>query len=150
MSAIRLSLWLSTAAFVVLLGAILFEFSYLVGQPDASGFLTETGIARLPAVLYLYALWACRGAAKRILSGEHFGPATRQLLGQVGLALLLGAALETFGIAWLRLLLEDGPGPVASFDPATLTLAAIGLMMIVLSGLWRQAEDMAQELEEFF
>ena len=150
MSAIRLSLWLSTAVFLVLLAAILFEFSHLLWQPDGHRWIADIAIMRLPAVLYLYALWACIRAAKHIISGQHFGAATRRLLSQVGLALTLGATLETFGVSWLRLLLEDGPGPVASFDPATLTLAAVGLMMMVLSGLWRQAEDMAQELDEFF
>ena len=58
--------------------------------------------------------------------------------------------METFGVPWLRLLLEGGPGPVASFDPATLTLAAVGVMMIVLSGLWRRAGEMEKELGEFF
>ena len=149
MSALRLSLWLSTAVLLALSAALLFEFAQIIWLADGGAILSGSALARLPAFLYLYALWACRRAAKRIGSGERFGPATRGLLRRVGLALTLGAALETFGIDWLRLLLMDGPGPIATFDPAALTLAAVGVMMMVLSGLWRQAEGMAQELEEF-
>ena len=150
MPPVRLSLWLSTAIFAVLAAAFLFGFSHLLWHQDARELIPEKALVQLPGMFYLFGLWACRRAAKRLATGEHFAPATRRLLRQVGLALILGTAMETFGVPWLRLLLEGGPGPVASFDPATLTLAAVGVMMIVLSGLWRRAGEMDKELGEFF
>lgn len=149
MSAIRLFLWLSTALLVAISAALAIEFSYALRHFQLQNWVVETGIIRLPILFYLYALWSCRRAALRLAAGDHFARTTRRLVWQVGLALTLGAAMETFGVAWLLLLAQGWPGPIATYDPATLTLAAVGLMMMVLSGLWRQAEQMAQELEGF-
>ena len=149
MSPIRLSLWLSTAVFAALAAALILEFSYPLTHDAAPGVLASFAVLRLPNLFYLFALWACRAAAKHLVAGEHFARTTRRLVWQVGLALTLGAAMQTLGVPWLLLLLKGWPGSIGAYDPATLTLAAVGLMMMGLSGLWRQAEQMAQELEEF-
>lgn len=145
----RLAVWLSTLAFLVILGAIVLEAAITLFHPDA-GAVSATELARrAPALAYLYALWACRGTARRIQRGASFDAAIPPLFTRMGIALVLGAALETFGYWWFVRLLEGGPGSIMAYDPATMTLGAVGALLLVLSGLWRQAGGMARELDEF-
>ena len=146
---LRLSVWLSTAVFLMFLAALLVEtVSVILHRPEA-GFTVQTVLARLPSAIYLYAIWSCRSAARRVQKGARFGDEMPALLTRIGLAIAVGALIELAVGPWLLILLNGWPGSVFTYDPATLTLGAVGALLLVLAGLWRQAAGMADELDGF-
>ena len=81
--------------------------------------------------------------------GARFGDEMPALLTRIGLAIALGAMIEIAVGPWLLLMVKGWPGPIFTYDPATLTLGAVGALLLVLAGLWRQAASMADELDGF-
>tara|TARA_B100001179_G_C18557660_1_gene389015 strand:+ start:597 stop:1052 length:456 start_codon:yes stop_codon:yes gene_type:complete len=145
---LRLAVWLSTLAFLIILAAVALQAALMLFHPDAGAVSAAELARRSPTLAYLYALWACRSAARRLQRGASFDDAIPALFTRMGIALVVGAALETFGYWWLVRLLEGGPGSIMAYDPATMTLGAVGALLLVLSGLWRQAGGMERELDE--
>ena len=146
---LRLSVWLSTAVFLIFLGAIALEAGATIAYQAGRGVAFETVLARLPSVIYLYAIWACRSAARRVQKGARFGDEMPALLTRIGLAIAVGAMIEIAVGPWVLLMVKGWPGPIFTYDPATLTLGAVGALLLVLAGLWRQAASMADELDGF-
>jgi len=143
---LRLSVWLSTAVFLIFLAALLVEtVAVIINRPEP-GLTMDTLVARLPGAIYLYAIWSCRSAARRVQKGARFGDEMPALLARIGLAIAVGALIELAVGPWLLILLN---GPIFTYDPATLTLGAVGALLLVLAGLWRQAAGMADELDGF-
>ena len=145
----RLAVWLSTIVFIMIFAAVMLGIVVSLAHPEAEGLSAAELARQSPALAYLYALWACRSAAGRIQRGASFDDAIPPLLTRMGIALVIGAALEIFGYLWFVRLLEGGPGSIMAYDPATMTLGAIGALLLVLSSLWRQAAGMAEELDGF-
>lgn len=146
---LRLSVWLSTGVFLMFLGAIAVEAGATIAHQPGRGVAFETIVARIPSVIYLYAIWACRSAARRVQKGAQFGDEMPLLLTRIGLAIAAGALIETVVGPWLSLLVKGWPGPIFTYDPASLALGAVGALLLVLAGLWRQAAGMADELDGF-
>tara|TARA_B100000678_G_scaffold261131_1_gene242423 strand:- start:127 stop:582 length:456 start_codon:yes stop_codon:yes gene_type:complete len=146
---LRLSVWLSTAVFLMFLAALVLETGAAIAHHPAPGSFFETVLARAPSAIYLYAIWACRSAARRVQKGAQFGDEMPLLLTRIGLAIAAGALIETVVGPWLSLLVKGWPGPIFTYDPASLALGAVGALLLVLAGLWRQAASMADELDGF-
>jgi hypothetical protein len=103
-----------------------------------------------PAILYLGALWALRQAAAAVASGGAFGDAVVRPLRRVGYCLIAGAALALLVMPWLHRLLVPGHPRLIDYDLATLIIAGIGLGLIFLSRLVREAGAIQAELDQMF
>lgn len=107
-------------------------------------------VLAIPAVLYLGALWALRQAAAAVASGGAFGEAVVRPLRRVGYCLIAGSALALLVMPWLNRLLVPGHPRLIDYDVATLIIAGIGLGLIFLSRLVRQAGAIQAELDQMF
>tara|TARA_Y100000815_G_scaffold275109_1_gene311612 strand:- start:171 stop:626 length:456 start_codon:yes stop_codon:yes gene_type:complete len=146
---LRLSVWLSTAVFLMFLGALGVQIGGAFAHRADHGVALEAVLDWVPSAIYLYAIWACRSAARRVQRGARFGEEMPALLTRIGLSIAAGAVIETAVGPWLLLMAKGWPGPILTYDPATLMLGAVGALLLVLAGLWRQAASMADELDGF-
>jgi len=104
---------------------------------------------RLPMFFYLWAIWAVQRAIASISRGDVFGLVVPRLLTQVGLALFFGGIVNVF-VAPILIKLVTGRGGLAAYDVAAITLGVVGLALVVVAQLLRQAAAMRAELDEIF
>ena len=142
----RLLSRLVTMVLVVLLLTLAMEITVVATGAYPHAFLL---IYRLPMLFYLWAIWAVQRAIASIGRGELFGLIVPRLLTQIGLALFLGGIVNVF-VAPLLLKLAFGRGGYAAYDVAAITLGVVGLALIVVAQLLRQAASMRAELDEMF
>ncbi|HET6631764.1 MAG TPA: DUF2975 domain-containing protein [Rhodanobacteraceae bacterium] len=102
----------------------------------------------LPALCYLWALWAVQHTLAEFAAGRLFQPAVARGLGRVGWGVLVGALLRTFAVSNLTRLLTHGHGAVAYFDPGTIVLGVVGAALVLLAHLIGQARRLQLELDE--
>ena len=70
---LRLSVWLSTAVFLVFLAALGVQIGGAFAHRADHGLALEAVLDWVPSAIYLYAIWACRSAARRVQRGARFG-----------------------------------------------------------------------------
>ena len=140
---------LSTAIFLTLLLALVFEAAMAARAPKPGDELRFLLPYRLGMLFYLSAIWTMRRAFGQIADGELFDRVLPTLLSRLGLALAGGAVVSIFAAPWLsRFLDEFRSGSLFAFDPPAITIGLVGLLLVVLSGLLSRAVAMRQELDE--
>lgn len=118
---------------------------------DLADYLTVMVPYRLPVLFYLAGAWSIRNTFARLARGELFGEVLPIFLHRLGWWLVGGGLASVFFTQWLlQALLGPGRGAWATFDPAAITIALVGSLLIVLSDLMERAANMQQELDEFF
>ena len=146
--------WLRTLATVLMLSFVLvlaIDVTLSAQSHDFAQYLAFAVPYRLPVLFYLAGVWTIRMAFARLAAGEMFGRVLPLLLRRLGLALACGGFASVFLTPWFwRLFLGPAKGALAAFDPPAITVGLVGLLMVVLANLMGQAEDMRQELDEFF
>jgi hypothetical protein len=101
----------------------------------------------LPFGSYLTAVLAARGILDRISEGQTFSAANIAGLGEIGTALLTGAAIAAFLVPSLGDWTAGHGGYRADFRPETLVIATIGLCLMVLGRLFLRAQKLEAEME---
>lgn len=108
----------------------------------------------LPAVFYLYALWAIRAAFRGFARGGALGAEMARGCSRAGIALAVGGALSAVGVPnllhWLIAagLIERVPGQwsgVLVFDLAYLAVGVVGLALALIGRLMRLAGAVQEE-----
>jgi len=147
----RLTLWLFWATALILLMVLTFPAFGHVRLLPAARLLPW-----LPAIAYLYALWAIRGAFRGFALGGAFGEAMARGCGRAGIALALGGTLSAVGVPnllrWLTAagVIERIPGQwsgVLVFDIAYLAAGVVGLALALIGRLMRLAGQVQSEAE---
>lgn len=103
-------------------------------------------VRSLPLPFYLYALVVAARTIRRIGNGEALKGLVSGLLSRIGWALFAGAIVQVFVVPWLS---RTGPGSLAYFDMNAITLGAIGVTLVILARIVRQAEADRAELDSF-
>ncbi len=107
-------------------------------------------ISLLAPAFFLWALWAASGVFVRMDRGEAFGPAIVRGLNQTGAGLMLGAWAAIVAQPSLIFLFRNGftelRGVRFAFDVENLTLALVGLVLILLA---RQGQNLKAKLDQF-
>lgn len=146
----RRSRWLSRMAmtiFVTLLLVLALEAMMIVRAEDRRAGLAFWLSYRLPMLFYLSAIWTMYRAFARIAAGELFDSVLPTSLSRLGFALAGGAIGSVFVGPWLgRMLGGFRHGAFAAFDPPAITVGLVGLLLVVLSDLFRRAVAMHREL----
>ncbi len=101
----------------------------------------------LPLICYCVAIWLIARAFGALARGEAAEMIVARLLVRVGACLFAGGVLRVFGEPWLIRLILDRPWPFANFDIAAVSLAFVGLLLILLSGPLREAARMRADLD---
>jgi hypothetical protein len=101
-------------------------------------------------VIYLWGLVQLRGAFAQIAAGDLFGPVTQRALSRLGVAMILGSALQAVVVPNLLFWLSSrkAGGALLNFDVAAFTVGAIGAGLLLIARLFGEAGNMANELEE--
>ncbi|ESQ82616.1 DUF2975 domain-containing protein [Asticcacaulis benevestitus] len=146
------SRWLTRLAltlFGMLLLALAIEAAMIVRADDQVSALGFWLSYRLSMLFYLSAIWTMHRAFARIASGELFNQVLPVSLSRLGFALAGGAVTSVFISPWLgRVLGGFRHGAFAAFDPPAITIGLVGLLLVVLSGLFARAVAMRHELDE--
>ena len=107
-----------------------------------------------PAIFYLYALWAIRGAFSDFATGGVFGPAIATGCVRAGAGLAIGGTMSAVGVPNLQRIvgLAAGPhgtlgnvGTVLHFDTAYLAVGVIGVALVLLGRLLARAAELQAE-----
>lgn len=101
----------------------------------------------LPAVAYLWALWAVQGALGDMAAGRMFQPTLARALRRIGYGVIAGAVLKIFAVSNLSRLIEHTQGGYAYFDLSGIVLAIVGAALILLSRVVEQAGKVQGELD---
>ncbi|MDX2233422.1 MAG: DUF2975 domain-containing protein [Hyphomonadaceae bacterium] len=144
---------LLVGALLVLAGGGLFEpmifnardpdYSLLEGAGEAAVNLLEA----TPAIALIWGLAETRVYLGRLAKGEVWGPATMQLLGRVGDALVWAAFLAIFVAPTLIEWVRGSPMMRADWDPGYLALAGLGLMLTLIARVVRNVVEVAAALK---
>lgn len=130
--------------------ALLWETGVVLRHAARPEAVLEYLIYRLPAILYVTALWSVRAAFRSLATGLFFEQVVPQLLARVGWFVSAGATAAVFGIPLLlRLVPGSSHSAFANFDLSAITLGLIGFMLVVLARLFARAATIQAELDEF-
>jgi hypothetical protein len=100
-----------------------------------------------PVIPLIWALWETRAYLGRLARGEVWGPATMQMLGRVGDALLWSAGLSVFVVPMFSNWVHGNFGFDVSFDAAAIALAGLGLLLSLVARVVRNVVDVAATLK---
>ncbi len=103
--------------------------------------LTRLALTWSPSLFYLWAMWTLRGLFSDLSrSGPAVQPAVTRALSRIGLALMGGAALTLITAPFV--LAQETPhraGGFAIFNVPALTLGLLGLALIIVARMLKQA-----------
>jgi hypothetical protein len=100
-----------------------------------------------PAIALIWGLAETRGYLGRLARGEVWGPATMQLLGRVGDALVAAAVLAMFIAPTIDQWINGDIGMRADWDAGYLALAGLGLLLTLISRVVRNVVEVAAALK---
>ena len=147
---------LRSATLVVFVGLALIYALGVGGLPWISSVDVEQArtrallmtVATLPALGYLWALWALQRALAELAQGRMFQPTVALALRRMGSGVLSGALINVFLVTNLSRLIIGGRGSYLYFDLSGIVLGVIGAALILLARLIDQARAMQDELDE--
>ncbi len=102
----------------------------------------------LPALGYLWALWAVQRALADLAGGRLFHATVARAMRQIGIGVLVGALLNVFVVTNLTRVLAGGHGSYLYFDLSGIVLGVVGTALILLARLVDQARALQAELDE--
>lgn len=106
-------------------------------------------IVALPALGYLWALWAAQHALGQLAAGQRFQPTVSRALRQIGGGVLCGALAEVLALTNLLRLVLGGSGSYLYFDLSAIVLGVIGAALLPVARLLDQARALETELDGF-
>lgn len=153
--------WLRRATLVVFVGlCLLLVPLFLVdsgaiampgGGPERGRIATWLALVQmLPAVGYLWALWAVQHALGDVAAGRMFHPAVARAMRHIGVGVLAGALFKVFAVTNLSRWIVAGHGGYLYFDLAAIVLGVVGAALILLARLVDRARELETELEGIF
>lgn len=143
---------LLVASVFVLLGGTIAEPMSWIGQSDIDRGEATRQVARnlieaAPGIALIWGLFETRSYLRRLARGEVWGPATMQLLGRVGDALVAAAVLAMFVAPTISEWVEGSFGLRADWNAGYLALAGLGLMLTLISRVVRNVVEVAAALK---
>ena len=101
-----------------------------------------------PAIALIWGLSETRAYLGKLARGEVWGPATMQLLGRVGDALVTAAVLALFVAPTITEWVEGSVGMRVDWDAGYLALAGLGLLLTLISRVVRNVVEVAVALKQ--
>jgi hypothetical protein len=121
------------------------------GAPPMSEMLRQAGrnfLEASPAIALIWGLAETRTYLGKLAKGEVWGPATMQMLGRVGDALLAAAVLALFIAPTLMEWVDGSVGMRVDWDAGYLALAGLGLLLTLISRVVRNVVEVAASLKQ--
>lgn len=107
-----------------------------------------TTVQVMPALGYLWALWAVQRALADLAGGRLFHTTVAHAMRQIGIGVLIGALLNVFVVTNLTRMIVGGHGSYLYFDLSGIVLGVVGTALILLARLVDQARALQAELDE--
>ena len=101
-----------------------------------------------PAIALLWALWDARTYLGRLSRGEVWGPATMQMLGNVGNALLWAGILALAVVPTLENWIGGSVGFDLRIEPTNIALVGLGLLLSLIGRVVRNVVEVAASLKQ--
>jgi hypothetical protein len=101
-----------------------------------------------PAIALIWGLAETRTYLGRLAKGEVWGPATMQMLGRVGDALLAASVLALFIAPTIADWVEGSPSMRWDWDAGYLAIAGLGLLLTLISRVVRNVVEVAAALKQ--
>ncbi len=145
---------LLVGAILVLVGNGLLEpLMFGAGEegPPIDEMLRDAGrnlLQASPAIALIWGLAETRSYLGRLAKGEVWGPATMQMLGRVGDALLSASVLAIFIAPTLEEWIEGSVGVRVDWDAGYMALAGLGLLLTLISRVVRNVVEVAAALKQ--
>lgn len=132
------------------LGVIGLPLGHLDGVPEG---LNRTRVLMtlaqvMPALGYVYALWAVQRALGDLAAGRMFDQAVPRAMRQIGIGVLAGALLNVFVVTNLVRMIVGGRGSYLYFDLSGIVLGVVGAALVMLARVVDQARELQAELDE--
>lgn len=105
-------------------------------------------ILALPALGYLWALWAVQQGLGDLAAGRLFHVTVARAMRRMGAGVLIGALLNVFVVINLSRWVMGEAGSVLYFDLSGIVLGVVGAALILLAHLVDQARVVQAELDE--
>ena len=102
----------------------------------------------VPAIGYLWALWAVQRALGELAAGLLFHPTVARAMRHMGIGVLAGALFNVFAVTNLSRWIVGGHGGYAYFDLSGIVLGVVGAALVLMARLVDQARAMQAELDE--
>lgn len=119
------------------------------GMPgDGNALIWLSLVHLLPAVGYLWALWAVQRALGDVAAGRTFHPAVARAMRHIGMGVLAGALFKVVAVSNLSRWIAGGRGGYLYFDLAAIVLGVVGAALILLARLVERARALEAELED--
>ncbi len=118
------------------------------GDGEAFSEVATNVVNALPAIALLWALWETRTYLGRLSKGEVWGPATMQMLGNVGNALLWAGILALAVAPTLESWVHGGFDFDLRVEPMNLALVGLGLLLSLIGRVVRNVVEVAASLKQ--
>lgn len=125
-------------------------WSFGPGQQDPGVKSLLSLVRFLPALGYLWALWAVQRALGDLAGGRLFNATVARAVRHVGIGVLAGALLNVFAVTNLSRWIAGGHGSYAYFDLSGIVLGVVGAALVLLSRLVDEARALQDELDGIF
>ena len=149
---------LRVATLVVFVGLALLLSLGFIGLPWMHAGDFPAGISRkavlltlaqvMPALGYVWALWAVQRALGDLASGRLFNATVARAMRQIGIGVLVGSLINVFVVTNLTRMIEGGRGSYLYFDLSGIVLGVVGAALILLAQVVDQARALQDELDE--
>jgi len=130
---------------------LIFVLSFAIGLQASIGSRQgfELVVYHTPNLFYISALWYARGALKQLITGQLYAQLLPRMLKRTGQLCFIGGAFHILGQAAVLKLLDGATyKSLATYDPASFVIMAIGVILIMLSQICATAAKMKQHLYE--
>jgi hypothetical protein len=138
----------SVGGVLALLMVVAPAYMVLSGERAPQAAMLSGFVWHLPALFYLYGVWAIGEAVGQIGRGRLIQTATAEGLRRAGLALGAGGVLSVFVVVNLMRLVMPGYGGYLHFDVGGMTLGMVGGAMFLLGRVMDRAAAVQSELDE--
>nr|WP_225444656.1 DUF2975 domain-containing protein [Pseudomarimonas arenosa] len=105
-------------------------------------------VAALPAMAYLWGLWAVQRALADLAEGRMFHLTVSRAMRRMGTGVLIGALLNVLVVINLARWISGARGSYLYFDLSGIVLGVVGAALILLARLVDQARVVQAELDE--
>jgi hypothetical protein len=102
----------------------------------------------LPALGYLWALWAVQRALGDLARGALFQPAVARAMRHIGIGVLAGALFNVFAVTNVSRWICGCQGVYLYFDLSGIVLGVVGAALVLMARLVDQARALQAELDE--
>lgn len=117
-------------------------------QRDAFNEVARNVLHAAPAIALIWALWDARSYLGRLSRGEVWGPATMQMLGNVGNALLWAGIVALAVAPTLENWVEGSFGFNLQVEPTDVALIGLGLLLSLIGRVVRNVVEVAASLKQ--